>query len=324
MVTQNVTQKFCAMILVCVTMLGCGSGKLVPDQSIPSTDAHYATAEINACGRRFHGLGVCALEKNKDIADLEISVQGYYGGTVQWYSQGCGVDYSEEYAGNDVIRLKLAGKINKSCIISVTVSPKYTPEMTNDLAVYSFRGHLAVKLSPGGAWLGETRKLSGNWQDNLKIPVQGGTAAQVVFRGCNRTYKAELPILGYYVDVPLREAANIAEGAPCLLDGFALNKLTDLTVNALLQVNSSLYSPLSIPIIESGETLRVTAEAAVSVISLDNQFVLSSSAKFKNFNEQLPHVLRLLTVKGRSVLCEYTPVVTTPPPGPKGGWRCLQ
>ena len=313
------------MILVCVTA-GCATG-LRPDQSAPAAASNYDTAEIVACAERWHGLGVCSATQGSQISSLDIGVQGYYGGTVQWYSEGCGINYAQEYSGNVVVPLKKEGVIPRSCIISVTVTPKFDPKMRGTLAVHSFRGHLAVKLLPsGGGWLGETRKLSGNWQDNLTVPVQGWTAATVVLRGCKKTFIQPMGPVPGELKIPLQQAIGVSRGELCLLDGFAVTHTNDqLNISVLTHIYNSEFTRLSLPMLNiEGSTLVVEAEDAVSIIALDDNYQLGNKVKFRNFEELFPHYLRLLTVKGRSVLCKYTPVATTPPPGPKGKWECRQ
>jgi len=63
-----------------------------------------------------------------------------------------------------------------------------------------------------------------------------------------------------------------------------------------------MFNQLSTPSVHVGKKkITVTASESVSIISLDNEYKIKQKAKFK-FKHDQSHILRLLTVKGRSVL----------------------
>jgi len=293
-------------ILLLIILSGCSH--LRPDASLPATESNYDTAEIVACGKRWHGLGVCRLSPDEPLESLKIGVQGYSDGEVAWYSQGCQIDYLESYSNNSEISLNKSGLLTRSCLITVTVSPKFSRGVKGDLVVSSFRGHIAVKLvSSKEHWLGETRKFSGHFEDYLKVPVQGGTSATVVFRGCGTDYKKQENVVAKYVLANISEAAGEVYPNPCILDGFVfVNDYPDqVLIDVLIHRYNEDFIPLPIPemVIEKNK-LKVKASVNVSIVSLDKDYVMSNEHEF-SFDASKKHVFRALTVKGRSVVCEW-------------------
>lgn len=314
-----------AQTLILVAMLiltgGCGTIKLKEDPVIPAAVAGYPTLEFSACGKTHHGLAVCYLNKGEHFDSVELKVQGYYHGTGRVVSQACKLDYTFTYKDSELIRIKLPdSEPEKNCAVNITLSPEYPKEWRSGIEVYSLTGVLAVRLQDGSeTWTGETRKLTGNWKSNLGISMgPAHTKARVVIRGCGINYDKTLLATGGQLYVPLEQAVKREERGLCVAEGVALASDVDFTFSVLVaQYATELpadpkwsgygFGPLAIPVVEfSGGSIKLTGSDQVSVISLDSKYKVDSKASF-SFDRSKPHIIRLITVKGRTALGFWLP-----------------
>lgn len=305
-------------ILALLTLaIGCGGKKLKNDPVIPAVIANYPTVEFRACGKIYHGLGICYLEEGQEFKSIDFRVQGYYQGTGRFYSRDCGLDLTFTYKNSELVTVKIPSSTPvKSCAFNVTLSPEFPKEFKSDLAVYSIKGVLLVRLQNGNEkWVGETRRVTGSWKSflNLDTYIESGNA-EVHIRGCDIKYDKVLPFNSGKLKIELSEAVKKASRADCVLEGVAFIKgLEDLTFTVLVvQYATQLpddpkwkdfgFGPLAIPVVEfSKDKINITAGDNVTVISVDGEYALKQSESFA-FDKNKPHLIRLITIKGRTVL----------------------
>src|SRR5579863_5990249 len=97
--------------LFCSSLSACGGAPLKPDPSTPASDSHYPTAEFQACGQRWHGLGVCDIQAQDDLSKVNLQVQGYLSGDLRVYavsdSSDCQFDQHMTYVKNQLVPIPL-------------------------------------------------------------------------------------------------------------------------------------------------------------------------------------------------------------------------
>jgi len=89
----------------------------------------------------------------------------------------------------------------------------------------------------------------------------------------------------------------------CMMEGFINSSaFVDVDFNVLVAKYNAEFTQLPIPVVKiNGDKIEIIADDAVSIVSLDNEYEIDYEAKF-DFDRTKPHVIRLLTVKGRSVI----------------------
>lgn len=309
------------LLFFLTALTGCGTARLVEDPVIPAAVANYPTLEFRACGKTFHGQGICYLQKGQPFDSVELRIQGYFQGTGRVVSQACKLDYTFTYTDSELIRINLPNsEPEKNCAVNITLSPEYPKEWRSGIEVYSLIGVLGVRLQSGDeTWVGETRRLTGNWKSNLSLSLgPNHTSARVVIRGCGIAYDRVLSAPGGNLYVPLEQAVKREERGSCVAEGVALTSGGDFTFSVLVtQYATELpndpkwkgygFGPLAIPVTElSSGSIKLTGPEQVSVVSVDQTHKIASKGKF-SFDRTEPHIIRLITVKGRTVLGLWEP-----------------
>lgn len=310
------------ILFILTAAAGCGTlSKLREDPVIPAAVANYPTLEFRACGQVFHGQGVCYLQKGQAFDSVELRVQGYYQGTGRVVSQACKLDYTFTYKDSELVRINLPNsEPEKNCAVNITLSPEYPKEWRSGIEVHSLIGVLGVRLQSGQeTWVGETRRLTGNWKSNLALRVgPANKSARVVMRGCGVAYDRVLQAENDTLYVPLEQAVKRAERASCVLEGVALAFGGDFTFTVIVtQYATELpldpkwkgfgFGPLAIPVAEMrSSSIKLTGSDQVSIVSVDDDHKVASKGSF-NFDKREFHIIRLITVKGRTVLGVWEP-----------------
>lgn len=290
------------VITTVLFLIGC-SGKLRPDPSISAIEANYPTLEIDACGKKWHGLAMCGLQKDESYSKINLKIQGYNEGTLRVDSKNCNLDFSINYTNNQSIPIHVPGSINRNCIISFTLSPKFPNEQDTAIQIYSIRGHVAINLIDVTAWQRGVRKVSGNFSSELSL-FSGFGESVVLMEGCGKSYKKKfIADNSGLITIELADAIHFPyDIGTCIIEGFLTSEeLEDFSFNIFVAKYDSNFTPLPFPVITRDRKLNVEGDESVSIINLDDKIVVDRVASFK-FDETLPHTLRLLTVKGRTVI----------------------
>jgi hypothetical protein len=204
------------------------------------------------------------------------------------------------------------------CLFAVTVSPTYPSQSQQAIIVYPLIGFVAAKAVPSGqTWVGTVRKIT-NWSATNTWSVKTGDTApvEVFLNGCGHYDKEITPVNGV-LTMNLADAYTGWGQDLCVLDGVVISPVfKNLLLNVLATQYLSSFSLLPLPTLQlSNGTLAVTADPAVTVVALDSTYTLDAKGSF-GFDSSQPHVLRLLTVKGRAVFGSYDPK--------KGKWTWAQ
>ena len=282
-------------LLFCLLLAGC-AGKLKPDSVPGAMASHYPTAEFTACGTRFVGLGICPAYQGGVL-----EVQGYYKGTIQIDSERCNIHIKTRYENSQSVKVALA---NTSCVVDFVVSPEYPNDAKSGIVIESLKGRLYWKSLPqGAAYFSQSTKVKEGLNASFSFPAD--EPVKLSFRGCGITYDEEKEPENGKITVMLRDIVFMDMPMDCILEGAAIgSKVTRLT----WQVWSydSAFTPLAVPSAEvKNKKLTVKAEGPVSVLSLDDQYVIDNQTTFK-FDPSKPHVLRLITTGGRLLIGEWS------------------
>lgn len=303
--------------------IGCASAKLVDDPVIPAATAGYPTLEFQACGNTFHGQGTCYIREGSPFNSIDLKIQGYFSGTGRVVSQACNLDRTFTYKDSELIKIHLPNsEPTRPCVLNMTLSPEYPKEWRSGIEVYSLIGVLAVRLQDGlEEWTGHTRKLTGNWKSNLHLTLGPKIPdTQVVILGCGPEFNKYIKAPDGDLYIPLEEAA-LKKPGQCVAEGVAMNgEMPDQTFSALIsQYATQLpndpkwkqygFGPLPIPVIQFfGNDIVVTGSDQVSVVGVDDDLRITNKGRFK-FDQRREHIVRLITVKGRSVVGVWIPRV---------------
>lgn len=299
-------------MIVLVSLLIAGQGcahQPSLDPSPPAAASNYPTAEFWAQGQLFHGLGEISLKKGEPLSKIQLRVQGYFGGTIRVDSGFCHIKKSSNYDGMELVNFPLEGAAKESCLLDIVVSVIYPKGVDSTTLVYEMKGQLFLKvLTDDKPFMLSSSRIPDRSDSSLFVPVDGmGGAVQVIFKGCGFEYIDSVAVNDGEAIVSARSVSGGAPMEKCLHEGF-ISTLTGVKrVSWNIWYYAKGFAPLPLPKLQfAGEYLRVAGDFATAAIILDDNYKLVYAAVFK-LDPTEDHILRLLTVKGRSVLCQWFP-----------------
>ena len=282
-----------ALLLLALNGIGSGCGHLRPDPSPAAIDSNFPSAEGTCNGQRFLGLGFCVLRPGESA---NLTFQGYYQGTIRIDSDRCQITKSVDYENSAPIALTV--NPDDSCVIDFVVSPQYPHPGTN--GVSSLKGRVYVKRLADADQTYETfvDKIPVGADQMISIPSE--VPAKLVVSGCGAHVldPARAPVASA-IQFHLSEVT--LDRPDCLLEGAIIAGNVVHRFGWQVWTYSKDFSPLPEPTIDlEGKKLSVTGDPTVSIIALDEAFVINRKASFTLGDG--PHLLRLMTVKGRVLL----------------------
>lgn len=294
------------LALLAILVTGCGSVTLRPDAGMAAIEANYPTAEIYAGDHHFVGLGIVEVPYGSNVSDLDVAVQGYYQGRMRVVSASLGLDKSFTYKGNMKVRTMAESTVTLPALIGMVVSPSWPGQSNQVIEVHPLQGWLVVNPArPGEKWSYLATKSPEEINAWIELPTRGMSSIDVVSPECG--VSKELPTTGDTTRITL-DALGVGPGTKrCVLQ---------LAISGSAGIKYALWAawryskdfrPLSQPTADFYEQkVDIQAETSVTVVSVDEQFKVSDSGTF-NFDQDVPHVVRLLTVKGRVLVGEWIP-----------------
>lgn len=305
MMSVRVIKKILAILLL-VGGPGCVHRPSL-DPSPPAAASNYPTAEFRVQGKLFHGLGEIALKKGEPLANVDLKVQGYFGGTIRVDSGFCHLRKSVQYSGMELVPIELEGSAKESCILDITVTSIYPSDIDQTTLVYELKGQLLVKvLQDQRPFVLSSSKVQQGTDTNLYVPVDGKMGSvDVVFRGCGFAYEDTVPINDGEAMISARWVGGPEPMKRCVHEGFidAPGEIKRVSWNIWIYAKD--FAPLPLPRLDfNGEILEVFGDPAVAAIIFDDDYDLGSKGRFR-LEQDEDHTLRLLTVKGRSVVCQW-------------------
>lgn len=296
--------KYITSLVLLITLFSLSAcGSLRPDPAPTSAiDASYPTLEMYVDGSLFHGAAVVY----KADTNFDFEVQGYYSGELRVTSVNCGFDKTVNYENNQRVKIDLSSVTIpvRNCFFVAKMTPSYPGEAGSGIKISAIVGILAFKRKVEERQAYATPlKVMTPPKGFLTVPVGDVPSARILINGCNGIYDHVLKPDSGKVTIPLEEIFSSAQGY-CVADGVVItDQLQDLLVYLAGAVYAQSYTPLSIPSISiKGGKIRVVSEEAVSIVSVDNEYKLSNKGTF-DFDPSKPgHVVRAITVKGRTAL----------------------
>jgi hypothetical protein len=304
-----------------VSLLVTGHGCATPvslDPSPPAAASNYPTAEFWAQGKLFHGLGEVALKKGQSLSDIDLKVQGYFEGTIRVDSSFCHLRKSASYSGMELVAFPLTGTASESCVVDIVVTTVYPQLYDSTTLVYEMKGQLLVKVIPDQKpFFLASSKVQDRTDTNLFVPVEATMGSvQALFKGCGVSYVDSVPVNDGDAMISARSLSGPAPLDRCVYEGFLEGLGGVKRVSWAVWIYAKEFAPLPLPRLDfNGDTLRIDGDASVAAIVFDKSYKFGSKASFK-LNQDEDHMLRLLTVKGRSVVCQWVQG--------KGEWVCRQ
>lgn len=313
--------RFLFVLFISSVLIACGAKDLKPDGIMPAIKANYPTAEFNACGKLWHGLGVCMVEPGKPF---QFTIQTYYVGSVMVAFSNGQQNIIESYAQNTPLTVDV-DPYEKNHVVTFVVTPVFK-ESTQKIE--SFIGHLYLKHNkrPTLTYVGKYRPDS---KEYIKLPFD--QKADVLMLGCNgeKYLGTEINPVDNFVKLALSVLEPKKSKVPCAYEG-GIKPSVSLTTEYLSRDMSkesflasseakeiawfaSVYDPAFVPLeipsvrFQTNNRRQIVVEAAeeVSILALDDKLFSGESKTTFNFDENKDHILRALTVKGRSAIGVY-------------------
>lgn len=305
------------VILLLASGQGCAT-QLSLDPSPSAAASNYPTAEFWAQGKVFHGLGEVALKKGEPLASIDLKVQGYFEGTIRVDSGFCHIKKSTSYTGMDLVSFPMTGKADESCVLDIVVTAVYPKVYDSNTLVYEMKGQLLVKVIPDqkAFFLGSS-KIQDRTDGNLYVPIDGGMGSvQAIFKGCGANFLETVPVNDSEAQISARAVTGPSPVDRCVYEGFVEGLGGIKRVSWNIWYYAKGFAPLPLPRLDfNGDTVKVEGDPSVAAIIFDSTYKLGYKASFK-VNQDEDHMLRLLTAKGRSVVCQWVQG--------KGEWVCRQ
>lgn len=293
-------------LLVFLTVFLYSCGGVVPDNGtvIPAIRAGVPTVEIHACGEINKGLAICSVTPNQDLSTVQVSVQGYYKGRVSYVTSGCPADLDESvvYDGHRLVNIPLSGVLERDCLITVTLSPRYRGFEDNGVIVWPIEGHIYLRRTSRSV-IKQTDVTSRNV--NFSFPSQ--SPKRVVWQStvCDINYDNVINPTGGTIDTALSDLTLLDDKRLCIING--ANVDDQVLLLWLAAITDSGYNPLPLPgISQSKRQIKITTVSDVTAIIFNDKYKYGNEAKFR-FDPKERNILRLVTAKGRSVLGVWEP-----------------
>jgi|GEM_PF-4884052 len=290
-------------------LTACGTPPIHTDPSEPTIDANYLSAEFTACGQVFNGIGICEIEKGKDLSSLNIKVQGYFDGAITM-AASCAVDRrlpsKVRYQKSARYTVPLSGDATDTCIFTVLVSPEYPDEKNQPVEISSLKGHLYIKVVERG-WKTFNKHLKikegTNASETIAIKADGREAeVQLKDASCGVDYKATHQIVNGKFSIRVKDFMRVVPLKTCPVSGvfFIDGRPTRMTI--FIDGYSRTFITLAIPTVSvSGNNLTIVAENSVAAVGVGSSMVVSNTEKF-TIDPTKSYLIRALTVRGRNIV----------------------
>ena len=275
-------------------------GKLRPDPSpISAYDAGYPTVEFYACDQRFNGVGICPASPNTHMSLL---IQGYYKGTIEAVSDRCRVNYKARYDNNTPAVIDI--EVKESCNIDIVVTPEYPNEAKSALEIAPLKGRLYIRaFTDALPYKLQSNKVQQGTDEMFDLPDAG----RVVFKGCGANFDRTFDRKTF---IRLSELVSVTKG-DCTFNGVFISGGKSTRLIWQVWIYDQTFTQIPIPSVNIKKTqLVVTADTAVSISAIDQDYIVKNTAKF-DFDPKVGHTLRLLTIKGRNLWGYWDPKTQT-------------
>ena len=315
------------LVLAACLVMGCVHiKKPINDPSPPAAESNYATAEYQTrdlLGKNevemHYGLGDAYILIGDEYNNLNLKVQGYFDGVIKVDSGLCNISETTTYKSSELVPIKVPGVASRSCLIDIVVIPKFPGEELGVLT-HEFKGQLMVHAVDGEyPWFVTNDNPRFGEEVSLHLESPFGDfgpppmPAYFSVAGCGEL-EGYVDYDGDGVTLPLSAIVDLKSVRKCYLQGLAEIWGKSVFFTWRVWAHDANFTPLSKPklaikksiLSKKQKKISVAGNPSVTFVGLDNDWVFGSEASFK-YDSTKPHTLRLLTIKGRSVICLWIP-----------------
>lgn len=290
--------------------------KLALDPSPPAADSNYATAEYQINGTVAYGLSEVFVEVGELYDTVDLRVQGYFDGVIKVDSRQCGVSVVVPYKDSALVPIKIPGMaFERTCLIDIVVIPVFPGEKDQGILTYEFKGQLMIKpLGRYMSWYGTAHNARAGEELLLGIPMptigEDTLPPEIAVAGCGGTFSGYALYNEDIVMLALSDIVQPGLDRQCIFEGVVLSDSAILAFTWRVWSYDLDFVALPAPRLEIKNSMflkhirkvTITGVASVGYIAMDDEYVQGNKASF-SYDIRKDHTLRLLTVKGRSVVC---------------------
>lgn len=300
--------KKAALLPLIFLLAACGA-QLRPDPGEVATLSNYPTAEFYACGQHFVGLGTCTLRRGESLASVGLAIMGYYKGNMRVFSEDAPIDSPFSYDGTAAYEIPLNGRPTRSLILGFSVNPEYPGEQDQAIILHGTRGYLSVVVAEEGEdWTHFQSRVPE--QNTAVLTLNTSQIARILIDSRCPLDVNEIEVTEDFTRIRTRDIGSDFGMSRCtyflfLIDEDA-NLIRSISWNVIKYAQD--FAPLPAPSVRlDGNNLIVRGHVGATVVALDGRWLIDHKGEFDNFDRNKPHVLRLLTVKGRVAIGDYVP-----------------
>ena len=274
--------------------LGCSSHHLKEDISLSASEYNYQGAEIKVLGHSDFGVSIKRAYSDEPFL---FSVGGLYSGSVNISSQECQINETKNYTNFEYVNFILDLKSFKRCVIAITITPYFDPDISELVKWKSVNGLLAIK----------TDDYETNYQsfqirnsDNVFFTYEvTDKVSRVFLKGCGYTYDQKINHGQRSILITPHE---MKFNRACVIEGFIKGELQNQSLALFINKYDDIFSPLPTPsLIFNEKTFEVNADHNISLIGLGDKFIFGSKAQFYYKNDE--SIVRLYSNQGRTAVC---------------------
>lgn len=307
-------RKLIAALTLALLVAGCGAKEIRPDPSEPATQANFHSAEFQACGQLFNGIGICEIEKGVNLDTLKLKVQGYFKGAIT-VATTCPIadkpPTSTRYDNSLLWQIPLNGPALQTCGITFLVSPEFPDEANQPVEISSLKGHLLVRVIERGqeAFPFLVKSKEGVNPSEVITMKSSAREAEVFLKStaCSLDFHKKYEVSGGLFVLKVKDFFPTMPMKTCPIEGVVFFDNVPQRVAIFLDGYSRTFNPLAIPAVTVKDAkINITAGDQVAALSVDDQYLVNYTGQFK-FDPAQPHIVRAITVRGRLALGQYSP-----------------
>jgi len=257
-----------------------------------------------------NGLQIVVLKEGQPLSEMDLQLQGYYQGAVTIDSELCEIHDSFRYVGATLHDYTLPGVAEKSCLLDMVVAHEWPKEDSSGLVIDPVKGRIWMVVTNRKIYT-QTNKVKEGLEAHLRFPgPEGDGSARVVLRSgapCAVSYDETHAVVNGEIEVKMSDLGAFKSGDQCQVSGAVIGSSERYRLAWMFWVYDKTFTPLPKPTIEiDGDEIDIEAHTGVSIVALDNLYKVHYKADF-DFDPMKPHVLRLMTVKGRLLVGLWDP-----------------
>jgi len=305
--------------LLMLFALSCQTVKLKPDPNPASIESDYLSVESSCNGNVAIGNNGCYV-KIGSLGSIDLKIRTIQSGMVTIHSEMCGIEWFKPYIKSQDLKIPLSEIIKsaeKSCLLSVMVSPEYDDQEKSTVKVHGFKGEILLK-SLSGILPAKIFSLSGDWDGIIPIQTRRSPHDRLEFNpgiamdlsdskigfynviGCGKRF------MGSYPDAKNTGTIfyEIDYSKSCIYHGTVIpvDTKNDTVFSAMVNVFDADYNRLEQPLIyEKNDKQILDFDKEVTFVELNDKTYNQSQLTIEDYDPEQAYTVRAYTVKGRYI-----------------------